>query len=286
MVDPAASARAAYARELAEAVGFRTPGLEAAFAAVPRDAFVGRGPWQVIELELGGEPTRTPDDDPAHLHRNVLVVLDAEREINSGEPRLLAGWLDTLGLAPGRRMLHVGCGVGYYTAVAAQLVGSSGRVLGVEAEPDLASRARNSLAPWPWAEVVEGDASRLGGTRFEAILTNAGVTHVPPVWCDALAEGGRWLLPMTVDLPASKFGAGWSLVIERRPGLRWGAAFQAPVGIFPCLGARDEHAQQALRKAFEAGGHDAVCSLRLDLHDPEPSCWLHGEDGCLSRLPV
>jgi protein-L-isoaspartate O-methyltransferase len=50
----------------------------------------------------------------------------------------LAGWLDRLDLAPGASFLHVGCGVGYYTAIAAEAVYPDGSVLGVEGDTALA----------------------------------------------------------------------------------------------------------------------------------------------------
>jgi len=82
------------------------------------------------------------------LYDNVLVALDAPRRLNNGEPAALARWLDTLDLAPGERLLHVGCGVGYYTAIGAEAVSRDGSVLGVEIDPELAERARRNLAPY------------------------------------------------------------------------------------------------------------------------------------------
>jgi protein-L-isoaspartate(D-aspartate) O-methyltransferase len=47
--------------------------------------------------------------------------------------------------APGDRFLHIGCGVGYYTAIAARAVLPGGSVVGVEIDPQLAERAKLNL---------------------------------------------------------------------------------------------------------------------------------------------
>lgn len=90
----------------------------------------------------------TPDDDPRHLYDNVLVALDASRNLNNGEPAFLLRCLDDLDLSPRDRFLHVGCGVGYYTAVVAMAV-AEGTVVGVELDAPLAERAGRNLARWP-----------------------------------------------------------------------------------------------------------------------------------------
>src|SRR6185503_11573779 len=121
----------------------------------------------------------TPDADPRHLCANVLVALDPRRRLNNGEPAALARWFDSLDLPRGARVLHIGCGVGYYTAIAAEAVSRDGRVLGVEIDPAFAERARRNLAPYPNVTVVCGDGSALAGETFDAIFVNAGATDVP-----------------------------------------------------------------------------------------------------------
>src|SRR5207249_4973542 len=110
---------------------------------------------------------------------NVLVALDASRRLNNGEPAALASWLDILGLAPGDRFLHVGCGVGYYTAIGAEVVSFGGSVQAVEIDPALAGCARRNLTPYANVTVACGDGgSCLVADFFDAILVNAGATHI------------------------------------------------------------------------------------------------------------
>ena len=68
--------------------------------------------------------------------------------------------IDALELGRGARVLHVGCGLGYYTAVMAHCTGPAGRVLAFEADEALAGAARRNLASMSWVE-VRADANRL-----------------------------------------------------------------------------------------------------------------------------
>ena len=278
-------ARREFAEKIAALAGVRSLRLREALASVPREAFVGPGPWQILRL---AEATRgyqlTPDDDPRHLYDTVLVALDASRQLNNGEPAALLRWLDALELSPGDRLLHVGCGVGYYTAIAAQAV-APGEVVGVELDGALAERARRNLVPWPNVRVVTGDGSGLGAAPCDAIFVNAGATEPLPSWLDALRPGGRLQLPMTVDLPSGlggeHVGGGHMLLVVRQPR-GYAARFVSPVGIFHCAGARSDEGVGRLRRAYERGGQEGVRSLRRDVHAAAPQCWLHAEHFCLS----
>lgn len=53
------------------------------------------------------------------------------------------------------RPLHLGCGTGYYTAVAAELVGQMGKITAIEIDPGLAEKARAALMPWPQIRAVQ-----------------------------------------------------------------------------------------------------------------------------------
>jgi protein-L-isoaspartate(D-aspartate) O-methyltransferase len=186
-----------FAEELEAVANIRSAGLVDGFAAVPRERFLPAGPWTVLgdaaDFLGGGAPrTRaTPDADPARVYHNLAIAIDAERQLFNGQPGTLAGWLDGLDLAPGAHVLHVGSGPGYYTAVMAHTVGSTGRVLAFEADARLADAARRNLASMRWVEVRHGDASGAIEGAFDAILVNAGVTHPLESWLDALTVGGR-----------------------------------------------------------------------------------------------
>jgi protein-L-isoaspartate(D-aspartate) O-methyltransferase len=56
--------------------------------------------------------------------------------------------------------------------------------------------------------------------------------------------------------------------------------------IYPCIGSRDAESNQRLREAVMRGAWWDVRSVRRDAHEPDESCWLHGEEGCISKAPV
>jgi protein-L-isoaspartate(D-aspartate) O-methyltransferase len=274
--DALASARAAYADELRRASGLRSEALVRALAETPRERFLGPPPWDLIRVPGGTHQSSVARD----LYTNALVVVDARRGINNGEPRFLLRLIDQLDLAPGERAVHVGCGVGYYTALIAAVVGPTGRVLGIEFEADLAARGRENLRDLPWVRVVHGDGCRVDPGEVDAILVNAGATHPIPLWLDRLAPGGRLLLPIT---GSNAFGAMLRCV---RAGGRFTVSFVSPVAVYPCAGARDPEIERALDAALVGAGIlelGAVRTLRRDAHAREESCWLHAGALCLSK---
>jgi protein-L-isoaspartate(D-aspartate) O-methyltransferase len=274
-----------FANRIAAIAHVKSPDLVDALASVRREAFVGPGPWKVMRPPFTSGYVETPDANPAHVYDTVVVALDASRYLNSGEPSGLTGWLDALDIRRGIRFLHIGCGVGYYTAVVAYAVSTEGGVLALEADPDLADRARRNLAPCLNVEVRCATGPTPADGQFAAVFVNAGATEILPSWLDRLAEGGRLLVPLTTSVSGvagTHGGLGDMLRVERRTD-SYSARFISPVGIFHCIGARTERGERILRAAFQRGDASAVQSLRRDVHDEQPTCWLHVSSFCLSR---
>ena len=84
-----------YAELVVRSAGSANARLVDAFAQVPRERFVGPGPWHVF---VGDGYITTPTDDPRFLYQDVLIALAPERNINNGQPSLHARCL-----APARR---------------------------------------------------------------------------------------------------------------------------------------------------------------------------------------
>jgi len=278
-----------FAEEIEAVARLRSAALVDALAAVPRDVFLGPGPWTVLaETDFtGAGPAKmgeTPDADPARVYHNIAVAIDASRQLFNGQPATLAPWIDALELRPGARVLHVGAGTGYYTAVIAHCAGATGRVLALEADAALAARARANLAPMPWVEVRADAHATVAGEAFDAILVNAGVTHPLDAWLDALAPGGRMILPLTATMPAmGTIGKGVVFLLHR-DGDAFTARLNGFVAIYSAVGIRDEALNAALGKAMMAGPQraQAVTRLRRDAHEAGAACWLHAPAFCLS----
>jgi protein-L-isoaspartate(D-aspartate) O-methyltransferase len=269
-------ARRAYAEELRAVAHVTDDRVVEAFATVPRERFVGPGPWRVLNVyELS---YRTTDDDPRAIYHNVLVALDEARRLHTGEPSFWAYHFDRLGMRPGDRVLQVGTGSGYFTATLAELVGRTGRVLGFEVDERLAAAAAWNLELWPQASVRKTEGPPEIEGEWNALIAFAGATAPPLAWIDALAPGGRALIPLT-----NEGGWGFLLRVDRTTkGLLARAA--SPIGIFHGQGLRREAEAAALSKALsDMPGRGALKSLRRDRHRKEESCWLHGKGWCLSK---
>jgi protein-L-isoaspartate(D-aspartate) O-methyltransferase len=124
-----------YAEELRAVANLQSEAVVRAFAKVPREHFLGPGPWQVKSPGFEGYWT-TKDADPKQVYHNILVAIDPSRLLNNGHPSFLASLIDRLEVKPVDRVIHVGCGTGYYTAIMAEVVGSEGHVAAIESIPN------------------------------------------------------------------------------------------------------------------------------------------------------
>jgi protein-L-isoaspartate(D-aspartate) O-methyltransferase len=270
--------RAFFANLITTSAGVPNGRLTAAFAATPRERFLGPGPWKIF---TGGGYITTPTDDPAFLYQDVTVALSESGKINNGQPVLHAVSLAMLNPQEGETALHIGAGTGYYTAVLAQLTAPTGKVLAYEIEPALAELATANLADT--ANVVVNLRSGTDGPlpACNLIYVNAGVTAPLAAWLDALLPGGRLLFPLTPDGPGGTPGAGGMLLITRVPPDGYNARFLMPVMFIPCQGGRDEATAKKLAEAFKRGDMHSVRSLRRN-SSPDETCWCAGNGWWLS----
>lgn len=277
MADRVRERRQAYAAEIARRARVQDPGIEKAFAAVPREDFAGPPPWRVGSGGLFG---LTSSDDPARLYEDVLIALDAERGINNGQPSLHAQAIDALRLKEGETVVQIGAGAGYYTAILAELVGPPGKVIAYEIAPDIAARAAANLARYPQVEV----RARSGVEdlpQADAIYVNAAATHPLRAWLDALKPGGRLVFPLQAA------GSSGAMLIVTRPehGEAWPARLLTGVVFIPCEGAQDTEMGRKLDKAFRRGRTDRVSSLRFG-GAPSETDWVRGDGWALSSEPA
>ena len=158
------------------ATGTRDPRLLAALRAVPRADFV-------------------PPDlaDQAYLDRPLPIP---HGQVTT-QPSLVAKMIEALGLTGSERVLEVGTGYGFQTALLAQL---SNFVHSIERFPDVAETARDNLTRQGVAnvEVVVGDGTKglPEHAPYDAILVSAAFPRVPPPLAEQLALGGRLVQPV------------------------------------------------------------------------------------------
>jgi protein-L-isoaspartate(D-aspartate) O-methyltransferase len=278
-------ARRWYAEELRFTTNLQSQAVTAAFGTVPRERFVGPGPWRIIS-PMRRRPMRAPeywttdDADPRHVYHDVLIALDESRILNNGQPSLYAYLFDQLDIRSGEQVLHLGCGTGYYSAILAELVGPQGSVTAVELDENISERARIALQPWSHAVVVAGDGTRYSSGPVDLIVASAGATHPLPLWLDALKPSGRLLIPLTAGRRAG------AILLVQRSDDGFAARFLLPVNFIEFAGARDPDATRRLTVALERGDMFSVRSLRRAPEEPDNTCWLAGNGWWLSTAGI
>ena len=147
-----------------------------AMARVPRELFV-------------------PPELEEHAYYDAALPIGAGQTIS--QPYMVARICETLGLHGNERVLDVGTGSGYQAAVLAEL---AAEVVTIERIPELAERARRSLADagYPQVDVRVGDGTLGVPERapFAAIAVAAAAPEIPPTLYDQLEPRGRLVLPV------------------------------------------------------------------------------------------
>jgi protein-L-isoaspartate(D-aspartate) O-methyltransferase len=157
--------------------GIKDPRVLDAMGAVPRHLFV-------------------PPDDRAHAYEDRALPLEVGQTIS--QPYIVAYMSEALRVGAGDRVLEVGTGSGYQTAVLARL---AGEVFTVERIGDLQGAAREVLETLGVANVrfLVGDGT-LGWEEhapYDRILVTAGAPDVPgPLKEQLSADGGRMVIPV------------------------------------------------------------------------------------------
>lgn len=203
-----ARSRGALLAELREQ-GIRDERVLAALASVPRHAFV---PHQLL--------SRAYDDCPLPIGCGQTI----------SQPYIVALSTEALALAATDRVLEVGTGSGYQTAILAELAGT---VYTVERVPELSRAAEQRLGALGYANV----RFRIGdGTKgwpeeapFDAILVTAGAPRVPEGLLAQLAPQGRLVIPV-----GGRFNQ--QLILVRREGERLVDRRLCPCTFVPLIG--------------------------------------------------
>ena len=113
------------------------------------------------------------------------------------QPYIVAIMLEALALSPADRVLEVGTGSGYVTALLAEL---AAQVVSVERHAALADAARDLLVRMGYTnvKVTVGDGSQgfAEGAPYNAIIVSAATAEVPPALLAQMAEGARMIIPV------------------------------------------------------------------------------------------
>ena len=186
-----------------------------AMEKVPREIFVPEG-----------ARAEAFEDRPVPIGHGVTI----------SQPYIVGYMTEALKVEASHRVLEIGTGCGYQTAVLAEL---AARVYSIEVIPELAARARATLEGLGYTNVVirtgDGHQGWPDEAPFDRILGAAAATEVPSDLVDQLADGGIMVLPIERPL-------GWQelQVLRKRDG-RMSTESTLPVRFVPMIRSEKAH---------------------------------------------
>ena len=131
-----------------------------------------------------------------HAYADTALPIGEGQTIS--QPTVVAYCLERLGVRSGDRVLDVGSGSGWTTALLAHLVGPVGRVVGVERIPALVAFGSKNLSTYAFTNAhIEQAGSELGKRAeapFDRILVSAAADEIPDALTEQLANGGRMVI--------------------------------------------------------------------------------------------
>lgn len=159
----------------------RSERLDAAFAAVDRADFL-------------------PEVERGHASFDSPITIGHDQ--TNSQPSTVRHMLELLDVEPGHKVLDVGSGSGWTTALLGYLVGPEGSVIGMELVPELVEFGSANLARYdfPWAQIAEAHEGELGSPAdapFDRILVSAMADKMPDALVAQLAAGGVMVIPVS-----------------------------------------------------------------------------------------
>lgn len=153
-----------------------------------------------------------PADQQPHAYEDRPLAIGAGQTIS--QPYIVAHMSALADVQPGARVLEIGTGSGYQTAVLAEL---AAEVFSIETVPSLAERARRTLSALGCANVHtrvgNGYAGWPDAAPFDRIVVTAAPPTIPAALVDQLAEGGLLVVPV-----GEQYGPQVMTVVARTAG--------------------------------------------------------------------
>jgi protein-L-isoaspartate(D-aspartate) O-methyltransferase len=159
-----------------QARGIRDVNVLSAMARVPRHEFV-------------------PEEFRSQAYGDHPIPIGQSQTIS--QPYIVAIMLEYLALQPSHKVLEIGTGSGYQTALLAEMVA---HVYSIERHAVLADSAKQTLSRLGYYNVTvftgDGSEGLPEYSPFDGIIVAAAATDVPPALFEQLTEGGRMVIPV------------------------------------------------------------------------------------------
>lgn len=159
----------------------KTPNIIQAFERIDRKKFVR-------------------ESEKEYAYMNSALPIGHEQTIS--QPLVVAFMLELLEPKKGEKILEIGSGSGWQTALLSDIVGNKGKITAIERIPELVEDAKKHLARYPRLktrfEMLEGDASKgyEPNAPYDKIIAAASADKLPKEWKDQLKIGGIIVAPV------------------------------------------------------------------------------------------
>lgn len=156
-------------------------------------------PWDVLDFDILDALGEIPREAFVSEAQKAYAYSDKTLPLPNGgnmlEPKIVARMVQGLALKPGQKVLEVGTGSGYATALIAQM---GAHVVTVDLDPEQQMRAKTVLDELGYASVTcqvgDGLTMSVGGAPFDAIYVGGGVSAIPEMLKEQLKDGGRMVV--------------------------------------------------------------------------------------------
>jgi protein-L-isoaspartate(D-aspartate) O-methyltransferase len=162
------------------------------------DQLASRGIYDKLVLDAMKNVPRhkfVPKDLEASAYEDCALPIGEGQTIS--QPYMVAIMTEKLGLSGGERVLEVGTGSGYQSAVLAEI---AKEVYSIELVPSLAERSKKLLEGLGYKNITVSSGDGTLGlpekSPFDGIIVTAGAPSIPKPLTDQLTDGGRLVIPV------------------------------------------------------------------------------------------